>query len=184
MAEDADILLIRRIANGERAAEHALYQRHIRYLTAVAARYISNDEDLRDVLQEALVKIFANLSSFQYRGAGSLRAWMSRIVLNDALRFLRDNSRLQFVELDHEATHIADPPPEAESVPADVIHRLIRELPDGYRTIFNLYLIENKSHKEIAKLLGIKESTSASQFHRAKVALAEKITNYLQHNRL
>ena len=184
MAEDADLQLIRRIANGERAAERALYQRHIRYLSAVAARYISNDEDLRDVLQEALVRIFANLSSFQYRGAGSLRAWMSRIVLNDALKFLRTNSRLQFVELDDEAAHIPDPPPDAEAVPAEVIHRLIRELPDGYRTIFNLYVVDNKSHKEIAQLLGIKESTSASQFHRAKAALAEKITKYLQHNRL
>ena len=71
-----------------------------------------------------------------------------------------------------------DEDPDSMSVPPDVIYQMIRELPDGYRTIFNLYVIEEKSHREIAQLLGIKESSSASQLHRAKAMLAEKIREY------
>lgn len=85
---------------------------------------------------------------------------------------------MEFVELSECDTDIADCEPDVDSIPSSVIFRLIRELPDGYRTIFNLYVIENKSHKEIAALLHIKESTSASQLHRAKLLLAEKIRQY------
>lgn len=179
---DNEEMLLHLIRESNAAAMRTLYCRYVRYLTAVCSRYIAGDEDVKDVLQDAFLKIFSSIGSFKYRGEGSLKAWMTKIVLNEALKFLRQNSRLRFVELKAEAADIPEEAPVTEGIPASIIHAMIRELPDGYRTIFNLYIVENKSHREIADLLAIKESTSASQLHRAKAMLAEKIKRYRTYN--
>lgn len=102
-----------------------------------------------------------------------------KITLNETLKFVRNNSRLPIDSIDDKDINIADGDSmETEDIPTDVLHQLIRELPDGYRTVFNLYVIDDKSHKEIAQLLGIKENTSASQLHKAKSMLARKIKHY------
>lgn len=176
--------LIERVKRGEAAASAWLYRRNVRYLSAICSRYVRGDEDIRDILQEAFLKIFAAFGEFRYEGAGSVRAWMARIVLNETLRFVRQNSRLLFAEQDVETLDRADEEPETASVPTEVIYQLIRELPDGYRAVFNLYVVEGKSHKEIASLLGIKETSSASQLHHAKALLAAKIKEYQRHNSL
>ena len=106
-----------------------------------------------------------------------MKGWMTKITLNETLTFIKNNSRLRFVELKQEEIDKIEEP-NTEGIPPAVIHSMIRELPDGYRTIFNLYVIEGKSHKEIAELLGIKPDSSASQLHRAKAMLAEKIKKY------
>lgn len=170
------------IQQGDEQAMHALYCRYVRYLTAVCSRYICCDEDVKDVLQEAFLKIFASVGSFEYRGTGSLKGWMTKIVLNETMKFVKRNARLDFVELEGEKMEISDDVPDTSDVPLSAIHSMIRELPDGYRLIFNLYVIEEKSHREIAELLGIKESTSASQLHRAKALLADKIKKYRMFN--
>ena len=103
---------------------------------------------------------------------------MSRILLNEMLKFMKSNSRLNFVEFIPEEMDVPDEYPDTESIPSDVIYDMIRELPEGYRVIFNLYVIEGKSHKEIADLLGIKANSSASQLHRAKAMLARKLQHY------
>ncbi len=180
---DADIkngeyLLVRRASDGDRDAQKAIYGHHIRYLTAVCARYVVNQEDIKDVLQESFIRIFSSLKSFDYRGEGSLRAWLGRIVVNRAMDHLKQSGRIVFMPLTDECADIGDCEPETAGVPSEVLFRLIRELPDGYRTIFNLYVIEGKSHREIAAMLNIKESTSASQLHRAKAMLASKIRQY------
>ncbi len=175
---DNEETLARLIAYGDGQAMRTLYGRYVRYLSAVCSRYIRNDEDIKDILQDAFLKIFSSIGSFEYRGDGSLKGWMTRIVLNETLGFIKRNSRLNLVELNPEETNIPDEDPETEGIPPAVIHSMIRALPDGYRTIFNLYVIEEKSHKEIAELLGIKENSSASQLHRAKAMLAEKINKY------
>lgn len=174
--------LLHLIQQGDEQAMHALYCRYVRYLTAVCSRYICCDEDVKDVLQEAFLKIFASVGSFEYRGAGSLKGWMTKIVLNETMKFVKRNARLDFVELEGEKMEISDDVPDTSDVPLSAIHSMIRELPDGYRLIFNLYVIEEKSHREIAELLGIKESTSASQLHRAKALLADKIKKYRMFN--
>lgn len=166
------------LRQGGYTAHKAVYSTYVRHLTAVCSRYIANDEDVKDVLQESFIKIFSQIESFGYRGEGSLKGWMTKITVNEALRFLNRMNRIVFVEITETDFELYDEPPDMDHVPSAVIHRLIRELPDGYRTIFNLYVIENKSHKEIASLLGIKESTSASQLHRAKSLLAAKIRQY------
>lgn len=174
---DIEQRLIRLLKQGDHTAMETVYSTHIRYLTAVCSRYILNAEDVKDVLQDSFLKIFSGISSFEHRGKGSLKGWMTKIVVNESLKFLQRHSSIKFVEISEEHD-FTDSVPDIDSIPSSVLFRLIRELPDGYRTIFNLYVIENKSHKEIASMLSIKESTSASQLHRAKTMLAAKIKQY------
>ena len=170
---------LRKALDGDNTATEWIYRKHVRYLSALCSRYITEDEDIKDVLQESFIKIFTSLDSFKYRGEGALKAWMAKITLNETLKFVRNNSRLPIDSIDDKDTNIADGDSmETEDIPTDVLHQLIRELPDGYRTVFNLYVIDDKSHKEIAQLLGIKENTSASQLHKAKSMLAQKIKHY------
>ena len=170
---------LRNALDGDNTATEWIYRKHVRYLSALCSRYITEDEDIKDVLQESFIKIFTSLDSFKYRGEGSLKAWITKITLNETLKFVRNNSRLPIDSIDDKDTNIADDDSmETEDIPTDVLHQFIRELPDGYRTVFNLYVIDDKSHKEIAQLLGIKENTSASQLHKAKSMLAQKIKHY------
>lgn len=155
-----------------------LYDRYVGYLTAVCARYIPDDDDMKDILQEAFVKIFRTMGSFTWRGEGSLKAWMSKIVVNDSLKALRRKKPLPLSETLPEP--IDEEEPAFADVPLDVIQGMIRQLPDGYRTVFNLYVFEDKSHREIASLLGIKENSSASQLHHAKAMLARWIKDYIK----
>ena len=155
-----------------------VYSTYVRYLAAICSRYIVNDEDVKDVLQDSFLKIFSSITSVEYRGKGSLKGWITRITVNETLKFLQKNNRFEFVEISEQEHDKPAEEPDVDALPSSVLFQLIRELPDGYRTIFNLYVIENKSHKEIAKLLDIKESTSASQLHRAKSLLATKIRRY------
>ena len=177
----ADADLIRLVKEGNRSAMREIYDRHIRYLTAVAARYVGDDE-LRDVLQDSFVKIYTTISRFEYRGSGSLRAWMSRIVVNTALDALNHNLKNLSTQSLHENIPQEEEEPPIDDIEIEVIHNLIRSLPVGYRTIFNLYVFEEQSHREIAQRLGITESTSASQLHRAKAILVRKIKEYKQQN--
>lgn len=170
---------LRKALDGDNTATEWIYRKHVRYLSALCSRYITEDEDIKDVLQESFIKIFTSLDSFKYRGEGALKAWMAKITLNETLKFVRNNSRLPIDGIDDKDINIADDDSmETEDIPTDVLHQFIRELPDGYRTVFNLYVIDDKSHKEIAQLLGIKENTSASQLHKAKSMLAQKIKHY------
>ncbi len=177
--------VIERARNGDRKAVKQIYDRFSSYLTATCARFITNENDLRDVLQDGFVKIFTSLDQFVYRGEGSLKAWARQIMVNQCLKLMRSKRRsvpimfeenlrdLEVVEDDDEG------PPDIHNVPAEVLQRMIRELPEGYRTVLNLFVVEEKSHKEIASLLGITESTSASQFYRARKILADKLKEYL-----
>ena len=170
--------LLRLIRKGDADARRLMYTQYVRYLAAVCSRYISNDEDIKDVLQESFLRIFSSIGTFTYQGEGSLKAWMSRITLNESLKWLKQNDTLELVEMGDEELDIPDDNPDTEGVPTDVIYQMIRSLPDGYRTVFNLFVIEGKSHREIAEMLGIKESSSASQLHHAKAMLAEMITRF------
>ena len=154
------------------------YDRYAGYLTAVALRYVPDRSAVKDILQEAFLRIFDAVDRFEYRGEGSLRSWACRIVVNGALKSLRGQGKLQYVEDLPDVPEEEDVP--VQHVPAAVLQRLIQELPDGYRTVFNLYVFEKKSHREIAGLLGIKEDSSASQFFRARALLARQIKTYLK----
>ena len=174
--------LLRLVQKGDKQAMKKVYDSYIKYLTAVCFRYINDYEDVKDVLQDSFLKIFSAINSFEYRGPGSLKGWMTKVVVNETLKFIKRNNQFLFVELQHEKMNIIDEEPNTESISSSIIYQMIKDLPDGYRTIFNLYVIEQKSHKEIAELLNIKESTSASQLHRAKALLANKIREYRTFN--
>ncbi len=165
------------IKGGSRDALHRLYERYIGYAMAVALRYVPLRDDAEDVLQDSFIKVFSSISKFQYRGEGSLKAWLLRIVVNEAISFVRQQSR--FTVIDEIPDGADDEEPEVERVPPSVLMAMIGELPDGYRLVLNMYVFEQKSHKEIAQQLGIKESSSASQYLRAKKLLAKKIKEYL-----
>ena len=179
--KDNEFELLQLVRKGDSSAMKELYRRYIQYLTAVCSRYIITEADLKDVLQESFIKIFTSIDKFEYRGDGSLKAWMARIVVNESLKLLKSNERFDFVQNEWdlpEVEHEEDNEPDTDDVPAQAIQEMIRELPTGYRTVFNLYVFENKSHKEIASILNIKENTSASQLHKAKNKLAEMINAY------
>ncbi len=159
-----------------------LYRRYAGYLTAVVSRYVSDRDDVKDILQTSFVKIFTSMDRFEYRGNGSVKAWMTRITVNETLKFLKRDEKFLSAEVVGIPDSGTDEVPDADGIPAAVIQDMISRLPQGYRTVFNLYVFEEKSHKEIAALLGISEGTSASQFHRAKAMLATKIREYRKRN--
>lgn len=174
--------IVSKIISGDISAKKYLYCRYAGYMTGVCSRYITDREDVRDILQDSFLKIFASIDSFEYRGAGSLKGWMTRIVVNESLNFLKRVCRFESLPLNDEIDEIPEEEPDMDGIPLSELHAMIRELPAGYRTILNLFAFEEKSHKEIAATLGIKENTSASQYHRAKNLLAKKIKKYHQPN--
>ena len=153
-----------------------LYQMYVEELSSVCYRYVPSEDDVKDVLQNSFVKIFTSLKTFEYRGESSFRGWMIKVVVNEALHFLRERKRLLMTELhESDVQQTADEEPVSDRISADELHQLISELPDGYRTVINLYVFEDYSHQKIAELLGITASTSASQLYYAKRLLSRKI---------
>lgn len=167
--------LVERIRQKDQRAMSQLYQMYIGELSSVCYRYVPSGEDAKDVLQNSFVKIFTSLPTIDYRSEKALRGWMRRIVVNEALLFLRERRKLHFEPILSQTTIQDDEEPESEQMLPDVLHRLVSELPDGYRTVLNLYVFEGCSHRQIAELLGITESTSASQLYFAKRLLARRI---------
>lgn len=157
-----------------------LYQRYVGQLSSVCYRYVPSESDAKDVLQNSFIKIFTSLQTFVYVDEPSFDGWMVRIVVNEALHFLKEQKRLQMVPISEaDESDLDDEEPEPELISADELHQLIGMLPDGYRTVINLFVFEGYSHNRIAKLLGIGESTSATQFFYAKRLLARKIKERL-----
>lgn len=175
---DKEQHIIKLFRRGDASAMDMLYAEYADYLTAVCARYIPDDDELKDVLQESFIKIFSKIGEFNYRGNGSLRAWITRIVINESLLTIRKKKNSPIINIENEPPDIQDDEPELDNIGEEVLTNMIRQLPDGYRTVFNLFVIEGKSHKEIAKILNIKADSSASQFHKAKKQLAKMIKNY------
>lgn len=180
--ENKELQLLQQIVQGNKLAMKRFYDDNSGYLTAVCSRYISNREDIKDILQESFIKIFKSIDKFEFKGAGSLRAWSTRIVVNESLRHIKENEKMQLTNLPNwELPELADDQePDFDDIPTSVILEMIQSLPVGYRTVFNLYVFENKSHKEIASILKIAENSSASQYHRAKGVLVKEIELYRQ----
>lgn len=179
MTDISEQQLFERLKNGDPSAQKTLYTKYVGSLAAVCSRYVADADDVKDVLQDAFVKVFTQFGSFRYRGEGSLKAWLVRIVINTSLTFLKTAGRLNVVREDEvRIADAADEEPDADGVPPDVLQGMIRQLPDGYRTVLNLYVFENKSHKEIAAILNIKPTSSASQLFHAKAMMAKMIKEY------
>lgn len=171
------------LRRGDTSAMGEVYACYANYLTAVCSRYIIEDEDIRDVLQESFIKIFTKFNTFRYESEGSLKAWVTQVTVNEALNFLRIEKRKGIVFFDEarieDSIDLPEEEPPINELPTEVLLEMIRKLPPGYRTVFNLYVIEGKRHKEIAKILNIQEQTSASQLSRARRLLAIWIKDYI-----
>ena len=134
-------------------------------------------------MHDGFIHIFKTIKQFNYQGEGSLKAWLNRVMINEALGFLRKKNTLVQQEVPMETLpDLSDEEDDLPAVPKKVLMQFIQELPDGYRTVFNLYVFEEKSHKQIGEMLGITEHTSSSQFFRAKKILMKKINDYRKQN--
>ena len=153
-------------------------------MLAVCYRYTGDMDEAHDVLHDGFIKIFSN---FTFRGECSLATWMTRVMMTQAIDYLRRKQRFtQLVVSEEQLPDVIDEASVAESgsgLSEEVLMKFVAELPDGCRTVFNLYVFEEKSHKEIARLLHIKEHSSTSQLHRAKSLLANRIKDYTDHER-
>lgn len=168
---------------GNNTARKELYELYAGRLLAICIRYVGDRSTAEDLLHDGFIKIFSAIDQFTWRGNGSLRAWMSRVMVNTALQYLRERQRNDQMVLVEELPEKEVETEQMEQIPNQVLLKFISELPDGYRTVFNLFVLENKTHKEIAELLGINEKSSASQLYRARCSLAESINHWLEENR-
>lgn len=155
---------------GKPAAQKQLYQEFAAQMLGVCYRYTKSLEDAEDVLQEAFVRVFRFMH--QYNAEGDLGAWIRRIMVNTALNYLKKNRRYQHDLLydNTELTVVTYDNPEIH-LNAKELAEMIRQLPTGYQTIFNLHAVEGYSHVEIGQMLGISDNTSRSQYMRARQLL-------------
>ena len=174
--------LVKRLQEGDKTAAREFYTRYGGSLAGVCVRYIADEEDVKDVIQNALVHIFSHITEFKYRGSGSLEAWVVRIAVNESLKFLRTKVQHELLQPDYDVIDDSEDDPSVRDIPPDIIRQMLNRLPTGYRTVLNLYVFEGKSHQEIARLLGIKKDSSASQLLRAKSMLAQMIRKYNNNN--
>ena len=175
--------LVKRLQEGDKTAAREFYALYANSLAGVCMRYIADEEDLKDVLQNAFSHIFSHIAEFEYRGSGSLQAWATKVVVNESLKFLRTKEHFEALQPNYEVVDESDDDiPSLSDIPPNVIRQMLSRLPTGYRTVLNLYVMEGKSHQEIAALLGIRKDTSASQLHKAKRMLAKMIKKYNDEN--
>ncbi|MCU0358323.1 MAG: RNA polymerase sigma factor [Cyclobacteriaceae bacterium] len=158
-----------------RSAQQKLYERFSSKMYALCYRYVRDSMEAEDILVTAFTKIFERID--QFKGEGSFEGWIRRVVVNEALSYLRRN-RSMYLETDLEA---ANREPDYDSIgnhlEAEDLMRMIQELPTGYRIVFNMYAIDGYSHKEIAEELGISENTSKSQLSRARAHLQKQLAD-------
>ena len=184
MVVDSEIELVEGCRAGKDSARKALYTLYARKMLAVCYRYVGDMDAAHDVLHDGFIKIFTR---FTFRGECPLEVWVNRVMVSQALDYLRREQRFSRLLVGEE--QMPDIPDEATLAEAgsrlseEVLMKFVAGLPDGCRTVFNLYVFEEKSHKEIADLLHIKEHSSTSQLHRAKTMLAKRIKEYLAHER-
>ena len=179
-----ELELAERCRQGDNLARKELYERYAGRMLSVCLRYAGDRETAQDLMHDGFLKLFDSFDKFTWRGEGSLRAWMERVMVNTVLQFLRKNDVMsQSAILDNAPEAYEDPEASiVDVIPQKVLMQFISELPAGYRTVFNLYVFEEKPHKEIAQMLGINEKSSASQLTRAKAALATKVREWMKKN--
>ena len=163
---------------GDRKMQYELYQRFAPKMYGVCLRYAANAEEAEDMLQEGFVKVFRKLDSF--RSEGSFEGWVRRIFVNTAIEQFRKKNYLQPITEREEATVEGSYLSVLDNLAERDIIGLVQQLSPGYRTVFNMYVVEGYTHKEIADALGISEGTSKSQLSRAKLILQGLVQTHLE----
>lgn len=163
--------IIAKVKKQDRAAQRALYDKYSPLFYSICLRYLKNQQDAEDVLLESFYKIYTKID--QYKNQGSFEGWMKRIVINESLMQLRKKKNFHLhVELEN-AAQAKEEAVALQDLLYEELLGLMEELPPGYRTVFNLYVIEGYKHREIAEMLGISINTSKSQLILAKKKLKE-----------
>lgn len=183
MRSEANI--IERCKKNDSKAQKALYDKYAPLFFSICLRYLKDPMAAEDALVEGFYKIFSKLN--QYKREGSFEGWMKRVIINEALMKIRKRNNLSlYVEID-KAYNVKEEPTAITDLAAQELMSLVQELPNGYRTVFNMYVIEGYKHREIGEILGISINTSKSQLILAKKKLRELYKkkhndlNYEQH---
>ena len=165
--------LIKGCQKGEGKAQRAVYEKYSPIMLGLCCRYIKDEMEAEDVMIFGFTKVFQKIDQFENKG--SFEGWIRRIMVNEALTYIRRNKNM-YLETDiEEADHEPDYNEIESSLEAEELMKMINDLPAGYRTVFNLYAIEGYSHKEIAEILEINQNTSKSQLSRARNILQKKL---------
>jgi RNA polymerase sigma factor (sigma-70 family) len=166
-----DDALIKKALRNDSKAEEALYTKYAAKMLGVCRCYIKDMHYAEDIMIQGFTKVFDNLA--KYRFEGSFEGWIRRIMVREAISFLRSRQQLYFCEIEEAETY---PAHAAESdYDADMLQLMVDNLPNGYKTVLVMYTVEGYNHKEIAEMLGITESTSKSQLFKARKLLQQQL---------
>lgn len=169
-----DLTLVNECAKGNSKAQRALFDKFAPKMLAVCQRYLRNNQEAEDVLQDGFVKVFQKIVDFKMEG--SLEGWIRRIVVNTALDTIRRNKKLlDDIQVEEVQYKVSFTDHQFDGMDLAQLMKLIDEMPDGYRIVFNMFAIEGYSHKEIADTLGVTENTSKSQYSRARAFLRTQL---------
>jgi RNA polymerase sigma factor (sigma-70 family) len=165
--------LVKALRKQDPKGQRQVYEKYSSRMLGLCFRYAGDEMIAEDIMVEGFMRVFSKID--QFSGEGSLEGWIRRIMVNEALGYLRKQKRILEDALSDEAENIPDYSLADQNLNADELLNLIGELPVGYRTVFNMYAIEGYAHTEIAGMLGITESTSKSQLHRARALLQKMV---------
>lgn len=166
-------MLLENLRNGNRKSQKQLYDHFSPRMYALCMRYANSQQEAQDLMQEGFIKVFQHLH--QYRGDGNFEGWMRRIFINTAIEFYRKRSYWKQIDENEANTKEVRDPTGYDRLTLQDMMKMVQSLSDGYRTVFNLYVVEGFSHREISEMLHISEGTSKSQLSRAKAILQKNI---------
>jgi RNA polymerase sigma-70 factor (ECF subfamily) len=169
-------------------AQQQIYEMLAPYMKGICMRYVLDIAAAEDIMQEGFIKVFANIQAFEYKGDGSLRAWISRIMVNLSLDYLKKQKRITIIPVEFAWDEIEDEEDDDVNSLFEMVKRkgiskeellvMLESLPETTRLVFNLFAIEQLKHKEIAETLGIAEEASRTRLKRARLQLKEKLAVY------
>jgi RNA polymerase sigma-70 factor (ECF subfamily) len=168
--------LIKALKREEPKAQRSLYEKYSTRMLGLCFRYVGDEMIAEDVMIEGFMRVFSKID--QFNSDGSFEGWIRRIMVNEALGYLRKQKKVLEESMSDEMANIPDYQQADQNLETEEILSLIEKLPTGYRTVFNLYAIEGYAHIEIAQMLGITESTSKSQLHRARAILQKMVFDW------
>lgn len=167
--------LIQQCKKQNAKAQGELYEKYNRILFTICLRYSPNYTEAEDNLQDAFITIFKKVE--QYKGKGSFEGWMKRVTVNTVLQKYRKQRNFEIVD-EGQIEDEAEVEIDSEEIPLDFLLKIVQELPDRYRLVFSMYVLDGYQHKEIAEMLGISDGTSKSNLARARMILKNKIEEY------
>jgi len=171
-----EISLIKACSNGDNKAFKKIYDKHSPTMYSICLRYMKNEDEAKDALQEGFIKVFKNIDKFTF--SGSFEGWMKRIFVHTSIEQIRKRkNHLDVSELNSNELKLTSKI-ETGTMDAEKMMTLVQQLPDGYRTVFNMFIVDGYSHREISEYLGINENTSKSQLFKARKQLQEWLKDW------